>query len=416
MRTAVPQIIVPRGLDRGLLGTVAVSALVHAAGVALLVLMPGRLLTPVPRLESYTVDLIAPNVVGGTNLVAGGGLRKPEPAAAKAVGGAAIPPAPQGASPANSAASAAKPAPVNVEPPKPQPKPAVPPKPEPVQVKPEPVKAKPVPSKQAAAAAKPKPKPAPPPKAPPAAAKPAAGAKPPPKPEPKPVAPKPAAKPVPAQAKAPAKPAKPDTPQAKAAAKPAPAKVAKAAPTPAAPPAPKVDARGATKPDPRRAEGAQRDQAIAAAIERRKAEAAKQVDQQIAAAVGKRAAQVAATGGGSGQPGTGGPISSGPGQGAGGTPTDLQYVLYHGRMIERIKSAWAWAGADRSLRVVIAFGVAADGQIRNVRVVQPSGDGSYDASAERAVRAVSPLDPVPDKYRDHFATVELTFQASDLES
>ena len=120
--------------------------------------------------------------------------------------------------------------------------------------------------------------------------------------------------------------------------------------------------------------------------------------------------------GGSGAPGPGGPIAAGPATGVGGTPTDLQYVLYEGRMRERIKNAWAWTGADRSLTVIVQFNIAADGQIRNVRTIQSSGDASYDASAERAVRAVNPLEPVPEKYRDAFATVELTFQASDLES
>jgi colicin import membrane protein len=84
-------------------------------------------------------------------------------------------------------------------------------------------------------------------------------------------------------------------------------------------------------------------------------------------------------------------------------------------MLERIKKAWAWAGADPSLRVVVRFNIDPDGAIRNVRTIEPSGDASYDASAERAVHAASPLDPVPLRLHEDFAVIELTFEPSDLE-
>ena len=44
--------------------------------MALLLTLPGRFLSAPPKLESYTVDLVAPDVVGGTNLVPGGGKAK----------------------------------------------------------------------------------------------------------------------------------------------------------------------------------------------------------------------------------------------------------------------------------------------------------------------------------------------------
>jgi TonB family protein len=111
----------------------------------------------------------------------------------------------------------------------------------------------------------------------------------------------------------------------------------------------------------------------------------------------------------------GGSASVGPGRGAGGTPADLQFILYQGRMEERIKAAWAWAGADQNLRAVIQFNVTPEGEIKNVRTIMPSGDRRYDASCERAVRAANPLEPVPEKHRAAFATVEMTFKPSDLE-
>jgi TolA protein len=200
-----------------------------------------------------------------------------------------------------------------------------------------------------------------------------------------------------------------------------PAKPAAAANPPAAEAQKKAPEPAAAKTGAERA-AAQRDGAIAAAVQRRAAQApagsgpsSQNLDNQIAAAVQRRAQQVG-SGSGSAAPGPGGPISVGPGSGAGGTPTDLEYILYHGRMIERIKAAWAWAGADKTLRAVVQFNLTPEGEIKNVHTVERSADARYDASCERAIRAVNPLEPVPEKYRKDFSTFELTFQASDLES
>jgi TolA protein len=202
---------------------------------------------------------------------------------------------------------------------------------------------------------------------------------------------------------------------------PPPAKPASADSRPAAD-VPKKAAESAKGETAAQREAQQRDGAITAAVQRRAAQVpagtgttSQDLDKQIAAAVQRRAQQ-AGSGSGGVAPGPGGPISVGPGSGAGGTPADLEYILYHGRMIERIKAAWAWAGADKTLRAVIQFNLTPEGEIKNVHTVEPSGDARYDASCERAVRAVNPLEPVPEKYRKDFSTFELTFQASDLES
>ena len=408
MISTAPHLGVPRGLERGLLWTIALSAIAHCAVLALLVAMPGHFLSAPPRIESYTVDLVAPDVVGGTNLSRGGGRSAeavpparppalpPEPRVSREPAVAQPPPvvAPQ-------VDKAPKPELVNNPAPHVQPEEKVA-KPKPVEAKaPDP---KPVPPK----AAEPPRVPAPKAEAKPVAKEPSAPAQVEPKVAAKPVAvPQPpgkaAAQPVPLAAAKPAVAAdkKPAAPAAASAAD----KERAAAPSSAGNAAPAVEPR---------------DQAIAAAIERRAAQvkatdASKDADQRIAAAVQHRVAQVE-KGGGIAGTAVGGPVSSGPGSGAGGTAADLQYVLYHGRMIERIKAAWAWAGADKSLRVVIQFNIGADGEIKNVRVLESSRDPQYDVSAERAVRAVSPLDPVPEKYREAFSTQEITFQASDLES
>ncbi len=48
--------------------------------------------------------------------------------------------------------------------------------------------------------------------------------------------------------------------------------------------------------------------------------------------------------------------------------------------------------------------------------MERSGDPSYDASVERAVKRASPLGPPPVAYRKDFADVELTFRPADLAS
>lgn len=434
MHPAAPDLIAPRGLERGLVGTIAVSALLHAGILGLLIAVPGRFQSAPPRMQSYTVDLIAPDVIGGTNLVRGGGPRLPGPAKVDvppaepalpepAAGTAAPPPLPDGAvkpveGPEPSAMPRSSADAVPPQPAPPPPKPAAaklvePPHPEPKPV--DSVSKGDVP-KAGVQAKRPPAVPPDPPKA---------EAKPPTKPAPQSVG-KPEVKPAKAEPK-PASKSEPKSaqpgPQPKPEPKPKPESKPQAEAKPksdakAAPPAP-----SAAKPKPEAAKPSaadSRDRAIGAAVQRRAAQASqtdasgKAIDQRIAAAVQRRVEQVEK--GGAGVPGRGGILGAGPGAGVGGTPTDMQYVLYEGRMRERIRNAWAWSGADHSLSVVIQFGIAADGQIVNVRTLTSSGDPTYDASAERAVRAANPLEPIPDKYRDAFSTVELTFQASDLES
>src|SRR5689334_15473270 len=111
-----PEILVRRGVEPALVGTILISALIHASVVALLITVPGRFLSTPQKPQSYTVDLVAPDVLGGTNLIPGGGKAK-EPA------GPPAPPVvePKPAPPAP-VAKPAEPAPV-VAPPEPPPAP-----------------------------------------------------------------------------------------------------------------------------------------------------------------------------------------------------------------------------------------------------------------------------------------------------
>lgn len=331
--------------DRGLWWMVLASGAVHLGCITAIVLVPYRFSHHPPPLKSYTVDLVAPDLVGGNNMIAGGKGR---------VQGAPLAAAPKIEPP--------KPPPPKAEEPKPpEPKPE-PPKPEPEKVEPPKEVAKPQPQpepkeNEAVLAEKVK-KIEPPP--PPTVAKPA------------------------------------PTPQAKPAAQPQ--AVAKAEP-------PKAQ----VKPDPKAAaEAAKAAKEAAAAHER---------EERLAAAVKRVEAQMGKRGAGTGtkageQPG--GPLSVGPGEGAGGSIKGVEYLLYYNQMINRIKQAWVWAGAKRELEASVRFNITATGEVVNVRITHPSGDASYDVSVDRAVRASNPLSPPPESYRKEFSDVELTFQPGDL--
>ncbi len=325
--------------ERGLWWMVLASGGLHLVAIAVILLMPQRFAHHPPALVSYTVDLVAADRVGGTNIVPGGKGR---------VAGAPL--------------TAAAPAP-KVEPPKPPPPKPEEPKAEP----PQPEVQKPAPEQ---VASKPEPKPAEPPKVEEKAHDEMTLAE---------------------KSKAP--------PPAPTVAKPA--------------PQPKVDAKAAAE-----AKKAAEAKAAADAKAAKEATAARERDERIAAAVRRVEQRTGVRGGGTGtKPGEqpGGPISVGPGEGVGGTVMGVEYLLYYNQLQSRIKQNWVWAGADRSLEAVVRFNITETGEVLNVRIARPSGDPSYDASVERAVRAINPLPPPPAAYRKQFNDVEVPFSPEQLQ-
>jgi colicin import membrane protein len=120
------------------------------------------------------------------------------------------------------------------------------------------------------------------------------------------------------------------------------------------------------------------------------------------------------------------PLSSGPGEGEGaaglgpggrggpGIVKGLDFIIYQNRMLGTIKENWAWVGQRSNLKVVVHFGIKESGEVFGLKIVQPSGDPSYDESVLRAVKKSSPLPAPPESYRKDFADVELTFRPKDL--
>ena len=103
------------------------------------------------------------------------------------------------------------------------------------------------------------------------------------------------------------------------------------------------------------------------------------------------------------------------GRGGPGVVRGMDFVIYQNRMFATIKENWSWVGGQRSnLRVVVHFGVRESGEITGLKIVQPSGDPSYDESVLRAVKKSSPLPAPPEAYRKDFAEVQVTFRPQDL--
>jgi colicin import membrane protein len=119
-------------------------------------------------------------------------------------------------------------------------------------------------------------------------------------------------------------------------------------------------------------------------------------------------------------------LSTGPGEGEGaaglgpggrggpGIVKGMDFLIYQNRILGTIKDNWAWVGQRSNLRVVVHFGIKETGEIFGLKIVQPSGDPSYDESVVRAVKKSSPLPAPPESYRKDFADVELTFRPRDL--
>ena len=102
------------------------------------------------------------------------------------------------------------------------------------------------------------------------------------------------------------------------------------------------------------------------------------------------------------------------GRGGPGIVKGLDFIIYQNRMLATIKENWAWVGQRSNLRVVVQFGIKENGDIVGLKIVQPSGDPSYDESVLRALKKSSPLPAPPENYRKDFADVELTFRPRDL--
>ena len=161
-----------------------------------------------------------------------------------------------------------------------------------------------------------------------------------------------------------------------------------------------------------------RDKLIQAALDRVKQRASESGSREPAAAEDTQerkktdSARKEQASSGSAEQGTGASALGEGGKG-GGIERSIEFVAYHNKMLRLIKENWTWIGRRFDLEVTVRFGIGENGEVFGLRVVQPSGDASFDNSVVRAVRKVN-LGPPPESYRSEFRDVELVFRPKDL--
>ena len=162
---------------------------------------------------------------------------------------------------------------------------------------------------------------------------------------------------------------------------------------------PPKETRAETKSSESASADSVRERLLQAAVERAKARAENPPKQALSTGPGE--------GEGAAGPGVGG-------RGGPGVVRGMDFIIYQNRMLGTIKDNWTWVGQRSNLKVVVHFGIKDSGEIVGLKIVQPSGDPSYDESVLRAVKKSSPLPAPPESYRKDFADVELTFRPRDL--
>jgi protein TonB len=107
------------------------------------------------------------------------------------------------------------------------------------------------------------------------------------------------------------------------------------------------------------------------------------------------------------------PGSGGVGVGA-GAPFGARFGAYAKLLSDRVAQKWRTDSVDPRIRTlpaaIVTFEILRDGQIRNVRVVQSSGNVLLDNSAQRAIFEAAPFPPLPATYEGNSAVIEFWFQ------
>ena len=88
---------------------------------------------------------------------------------------------------------------------------------------------------------------------------------------------------------------------------------------------------------------------------------------------------------------------------------DFPYNVYIDRMTTRIGEQWARPRVESEFITRVYFIIERDGRIRDAKIEESSGNGSFDRAALRAVIQASPLPPLPGQYSGRYLGVHLTF-------
>jgi len=106
-------------------------------------------------------------------------------------------------------------------------------------------------------------------------------------------------------------------------------------------------------------------------------------------------------------------VGVGTGEGTGGEGDglgDFPYAYYVEIIRARVGSGWFPPGVRTGRKAVVYFRIYRDGQIRETRVAEGSGDETFDLAALRAVANGAPFPRLPHDYTDLYLGVFLSFE------
>jgi colicin import membrane protein len=108
-------------------------------------------------------------------------------------------------------------------------------------------------------------------------------------------------------------------------------------------------------------------------------------------------------------------------QGVGGTGgaivEDAEFISYKNEIRDRIKNSWSWVSGKRTdLKVLVNISIQENGEITGLKLLDTSGDRSFDDSVARAIRKANPLPAPPEKFRQQFKNVNVPFSLKELGS
>jgi TonB family protein len=89
---------------------------------------------------------------------------------------------------------------------------------------------------------------------------------------------------------------------------------------------------------------------------------------------------------------------------------DFPYTLYIENMKRLIGTKWFRPQIAGAIVTTVAFTIDRDGTIRDAKIETPSGNGTFDRAALRAILEASPLPPLPFAYNGTYLGVHLTFK------
>jgi protein TonB len=97
-----------------------------------------------------------------------------------------------------------------------------------------------------------------------------------------------------------------------------------------------------------------------------------------------------------------------------GSPFGNRFGNYVMILRQRVAEKWHTDDLNQNIHTlppaIVTFDLLRDGSVRNVRVVQTSGNSVLDYSAQRAIYDASPFPPLPAAYERNDASVEFWFE------